>query len=263
MAFKLLFQGRFTTNEEYINYFINCTTGNFFLVVVSRLFYFICLVFSQFFSTFYFLSSFTLIMEPFYRNFFLVFFFLIYSGHPLSVINSDLMINAGPRRTDSFSILQIQMGSLHFLSLIWRMSTCVICFFLLGRNKAIAFFFLLSFILQLVCTSYWAWILLGVTIRFNQWAICSFGVIFEVSMFGKFSPILDVFFSHNTTSLNCGTIGQLNGTTRSELQWKIFGLDGKFCHQIFHYLWCEIDDVSIFISTIDSTFEKFIGHLIK
>ena len=105
---------------------------------------------------------------------------------------------------------------------------------------------------------------LGVTIKFNQRAICSFGVIFDVSMFGKLSPVLDkLFFSHNTTSLNCGTIGQLNGTTRSELQWKIFGLDRKFCHQIFHYLWCEIDDVSIFISTIDSTFEKFIRHLIK
>ena len=43
-------------------------------------------------------------MEPFYRNFFLV-FSKIYFGHPLSVINSDLMIKAGPRRTDSFSIL--------------------------------------------------------------------------------------------------------------------------------------------------------------
>lgn len=118
VAFKLLFQGRFTTNEEYINYFINCTTGNFFLVVFSRLFYFICLVFSQFFSTFYFLSSFTLIMEPFYRNFFFGLFFPDLFWTSLSVINSDLMINAGPRRTDSFSILQIQMGSLHFLSLI-------------------------------------------------------------------------------------------------------------------------------------------------
>lgn len=50
---------------------------------------------------------------------------------------------------------------------------------------------------------------LGVTIKFNQLAICSFGVIFEVPMFGKFSPGLGVlFFSHNTTSLNCSTVGQ-------------------------------------------------------
>ena len=43
-------------------------------------------------------------MEPFYRNFFF-WSFLNFFGHPLSVINSDLMIKAGPRRTDSFSIL--------------------------------------------------------------------------------------------------------------------------------------------------------------
>lgn len=141
-------------------------------------------------------------------------------------------------------------------------------FSFLGRNKAIAFFFFFASFYPSISV----YILLdmntlprfklGVTIKFNHRAMCSF--IFEVSMFGKCSPVLDVlFFSHNTTSLNCGTIVQLTGTTRSELQWKIFGLDRKFCHQIFHYLWCEIDDVSIFISTIDSTFEKFIGHLIK
>ena len=71
-------------------------------------------------------------------------------------------------------------------------------FSFLGRNKAIAFFFASYYPsvsgYNLLDMNTLPRFKLGVTIKFNQRAICSFGVIFEVSMFGKFSPILDKLF---------------------------------------------------------------------
>lgn len=70
-------------------------------------------------------------------------------------------------------------------------------FSFLGRNKAVAFFFFASFypsisVYILLDMNTLPRFKLGVTIKFNHRAMCSF--IFEVSMFGKCSPVLDVLF---------------------------------------------------------------------